>query len=104
MYWFDYCEFGWGMGEGGWFDRILLDILVGSPGFGRPERIAGFRRRRKVCKVSDFGLSRDVNDGDTYLKKSKGKGNPVNRASKSGPITKWLSADRYPASIKPQHD
>jgi proto-oncogene tyrosine-protein kinase Ret len=28
----------------------------------------------KVCKVSDFGLTRDVYEGDTYLKTSKGRG------------------------------
>ena len=29
----------------------------------------------KVCKVSDFGLTRDVYEGDTYFKTSKGRGN-----------------------------
>lgn len=28
----------------------------------------------KVCKVSDFGLTRDVYEGDTYFKTSKGRG------------------------------
>ncbi|XP_035216226.1 proto-oncogene tyrosine-protein kinase receptor Ret-like [Stegodyphus dumicola] len=29
--------------------------------------------KRKVAKISDFGLSRDVYEGETYLKKSKGR-------------------------------
>lgn len=28
----------------------------------------------KVCKLSDFGLTRDVYEGDTYFKTSKGRG------------------------------
>lgn len=62
-------------------DLAARNVLLASGGDGGGDGGGG----GKVCKVSDFGLSRDVNDGDTYLKKSKGKGNPVNRASKSGP-------------------
>lgn len=28
----------------------------------------------KVCKISDFGLTRDVYEDDAYLKRSKGRG------------------------------
>lgn len=28
----------------------------------------------KVCKISDFGLTRDVYEGDLYFKRSKGRG------------------------------
>jgi len=27
-----------------------------------------------ICKISDFGLTRDVYEDDAYLKKSKGRG------------------------------
>lgn len=28
----------------------------------------------RICKVSDFGLSRDVYEDEAYLKRSKGRG------------------------------
>ena len=28
----------------------------------------------KMCKISDFGLTRDVYEDDAYLKRSKGRG------------------------------
>jgi proto-oncogene tyrosine-protein kinase Ret len=28
----------------------------------------------KICKISDFGLTRDVYEDDAYLKRSKGRG------------------------------
>ena len=28
----------------------------------------------KICKISDFGLTRDVHEGDAYLKVNKGPG------------------------------
>lgn len=29
----------------------------------------------KICKISDFGLTRDIYEDDAYFKKSKGRGN-----------------------------
>jgi serine/threonine protein kinase len=31
----------------------------------------------KVCKISDFGLTRDVYEDDAYLKRSKGRGKVI---------------------------
>ena len=31
----------------------------------------------KVCKISDFGLTRDIYEDDAYFKKSKGRGKEI---------------------------
>lgn len=30
--------------------------------------------KEKVCKISDFGLTRDIYEDDAYFKRSKGRG------------------------------
>lgn len=38
----------------------------------------------KVCKISDFGLTRDVYEDDAYLKRSKGRGKLLMRIEQTG--------------------
>jgi proto-oncogene tyrosine-protein kinase Ret len=33
----------------------------------------------KICKISDFGLTRDVYEDDAYLKRSKGRGKFIDK-------------------------
>lgn len=40
----------------------------------------------KVCKISDFGLTRDVYEGDLYFKRSKGRGAFSNQRTMLSPF------------------